>query len=105
MKLRLGILAIALAAAIAIVSVLSVGHGSTSHVQSPAARSAHVMAPSHVGQQSHATVAAPKPAKAHPATQPAASTPAPTVNPIPQGNGGDHDSDNSGDPSDGDGSL
>jgi hypothetical protein len=33
----------------------------------------------------------------HPATRPA--------NPIPQGNGGDHDPDNNGGPSDGDGNL
>ena len=105
MKLRLGILAIALAAAIAIVSVLSMGHGSTSHVQSPAAHSARIMAPGHAGQQSHPTVAAPKPAKAHHTTQPAATTPAPAANPIPQGNGGDHDPDNNGGPSDGDGNL
>ncbi|HLI42510.1 MAG TPA: hypothetical protein VKV35_12835 [Streptosporangiaceae bacterium] len=34
-----------------------------------------------------------------------AMAPAPAGNPIPQGNGGDHDVDNNGGPSDGDGSL
>ena len=32
-------------------------------------------------------------------------TPMPAVNPIPQGNGGDHDGDNNGGPSDGDGNV
>jgi len=36
---------------------------------------------------------------------PAATTPAQPANPIPQGNGGDHDADNNGDPSDGDGNI
>jgi hypothetical protein len=37
------------------------------------------------------------------ATTPAATAPARTANHIPQGGGGDHDADNSGGPSDGDG--
>jgi hypothetical protein len=36
---------------------------------------------------------------------PAATTPAPPPNPIQQGDGGDHDSDNNGGPSDGDGNI
>jgi hypothetical protein len=32
-------------------------------------------------------------------------TPAPPANPIPQGNGGDHDGDNNGGLSDGDGTI
>jgi hypothetical protein len=36
---------------------------------------------------------------------PPATDPAHTANPIPQGNGGDHDADNNGGPSDGDGNL
>jgi hypothetical protein len=36
---------------------------------------------------------------------PAATMPAPPPNPIPQGNGGDHDPDNNGGPSDGDGNI
>jgi len=45
---------------------------------------------------------------APPTTQPPAppaTTPAPPPNPIPQGNGGDHDPDNNGGPSDGDGNI
>jgi hypothetical protein len=40
-------------------------------------------------------------------SQPAAThaAPAQTANPIPQGNGGDHDADNNGGPSDGDGNI
>jgi hypothetical protein len=34
-----------------------------------------------------------------------AQPPAQTANPIPQGNGGDHDADNNGGPSDGDGNI
>jgi predicted lipoprotein with Yx(FWY)xxD motif len=36
---------------------------------------------------------------------PPATAPAQTANPIPQGNGGDHDGDNNGGPSDGDGNI
>jgi predicted lipoprotein with Yx(FWY)xxD motif len=47
--------------------------------------------------------------RAHPAVTtppaPPASAPAPTANPIPQGNGGDQDADNNGGPSDGDGNI
>jgi hypothetical protein len=46
---------------------------------------------------------APAPATTAPA--PATTAPAPPANPIPQGNGGDHDPDNNGGPSDGDGNL
>jgi hypothetical protein len=53
---------------------------------------------------------APKPAPVahhHHSARPhhAATTPARPANPIPQGNGGDHDPDNNGGPSDGDGNL
>jgi hypothetical protein len=41
-----------------------------------------------------------------PTTAPPTTTPPPTVvNGIPQGDGGDHDADNNGGPSDGDGNL
>jgi predicted lipoprotein with Yx(FWY)xxD motif len=50
---------------------------------------------------STAPPAAPKPAP----TTPAPTTPAPSNNGIPQNNGGDHDSDNNGGPSDGDGGI
>ena len=58
--------------------------------------------------------AATKPAAAHhhharpthtAVSTPAATTPAQPANPIPQGNGGDHDADNNGGPSDGDGNI
>jgi predicted lipoprotein with Yx(FWY)xxD motif len=65
----------------------------------------------------HEVTAAPQPAAAHhhhagpahaaastPAAPPA-TAPAQSANPIPQGNGGDHDTDNNGGPSDGDGNL
>jgi predicted lipoprotein with Yx(FWY)xxD motif len=66
----------------------------------------------------HEVTAAPTPAAAHhhhharpthaavstPAAPPA-TAPAQPANPIPQGNGGDHDADNNGGPSDGDGNL
>jgi hypothetical protein len=35
----------------------------------------------------------------------AATVPSHSANPIPQGNGGDHDGDNNGGPSDGDGTI
>jgi predicted lipoprotein with Yx(FWY)xxD motif len=45
-------------------------------------------------------------ARAHAASPaPPATRPVHTANPIPQGNGGDHDSDNNGAPSDGDGNM
>jgi hypothetical protein len=39
------------------------------------------------------------------ATTPPAAAPTHTAKPIPQGNGGDHDADNNGGPSDGDGNI
>lgn len=54
-------------------------------------------------QHSHAPTHAPATA---PAQSPAPATvPAHSVNPIPQGNGGDGDADNNGGPSDGDGNI
>jgi len=41
----------------------------------------------------------------HRATVPAVTAPPPSMNPIPQGNGGDHDADNNGGPIDGDGAV
>jgi hypothetical protein len=57
------------------------------------------------GGGSAAHPAAPAPANSHAPSAPAHAAPAHTANPIPQGNGGDHDADNNGGPSDGDGNL
>jgi hypothetical protein len=63
---------------------------------------AHPAAPKPAGVvHSHAHSAPPH---AAPPAAPA-TAPAHTANPIPQGNGGDHDADNNGGPSDGDGNL
>ena len=51
----------------------------------------------HDAPPSHAAVTTP--------AAPPATAPAQTANPIPQGNGGDHDADNNGGPSDGDGNI
>jgi predicted lipoprotein with Yx(FWY)xxD motif len=51
----------------------------------------------HNAPPSHAAVTTP--------AAPPATAPAQTANPIPQGNGGDHDADNNGGPSDGDGNI
>jgi hypothetical protein len=51
----------------------------------------------HSAPPSHAAVTTP--------AAPPATAPAQTANPTPQGNGGDHDADNNGGPSDGDGNI
>jgi hypothetical protein len=51
----------------------------------------------HSAPPSHAAVTTP--------AAPPATAPAQTADPIPQGNGGDHDADNNGGPSDGDGNI
>jgi len=51
----------------------------------------------HSAPPSHAAVTTP--------AAPPAMTPAQTANPVPQDNGGDHDADNNGGPSDGDGNI
>lgn len=58
-------------------------------------------------QQSHAPTHAPTtaPAQSPALTHAPATAPAHSVNPIPQGNGGDSDADNNGGPSDGDGNI
>ena len=62
----------------------------------------------HAGAQPHHSASAHAPATT-PTSPPATTAPAPATtapaNPIPQGNGGDHDPDNNGAPSDGDGNL
>ena len=62
------------------------------------AKAAHVVRRHHHRRHHHH--AAPSVA---PTTAPA--SPPPMANPIPQGNGGDHDADNNGGPSDGDGDI
>jgi predicted lipoprotein with Yx(FWY)xxD motif len=66
--------------------------GSAAPAPTPSGSSSHHSAP-----PSHAAVTTP--------AAPPAMTPAQTANPIPQDNGGDHDADNNGGPSDGDGNI
>jgi len=72
-----GLLALAVAgvATIVLAACGPTASGSSSHQQSPAPTHAPTTAPAH------------------------------SANPIPQGNGGDHDADNNGGPSDGDGNI
>ena len=51
------------------------------------------------------TTQPPAPPTTQPPAPPATTMPAPPPNPIQQGDGGDHDSDNNGGPSDGDGNI
>ena len=67
--------------------------GSPAPVSTPSGSSAR----HHNAPPSHAAVTTP--------AAPPATAPAQTANPIPQGNGGDHDADNNGGPSDGDGNI
>jgi hypothetical protein len=97
------LLAVPAAAALG-VTLAACGGGSATH---PAAPKPAGLAHHHAhSAPAHATVTTPP---APPATSPA--PPSPTVaapqpaNPIPQGNGGDHDADNNGGPSDGDGNI
>ena len=69
----------------------------------PAAPKPSSAAPSHAHSAPPAvSVTTPPPPATTPPPPPATSH---TANPIPQGNGGDHDADNNGGPSDGDGNL
>ena len=63
----------------------------------PASTSSGSSSQHHNAAPSHAAVTTP--------AAPPATAPAQTANPIPQGNGGDHDADNNGGPSDGDGNI
>jgi hypothetical protein len=98
------------AAGAALLAVLAAGCGTAVTAQ-------HAGAQPHHSASAHAPVTtpasppattAPAPATT-PASPPATTAPAPATtapaNPIPQGNGGDHDPDNNGGPSDGDGNL
>ena len=107
------------AAAAGLLAVLAAGCGTAVTAQHagakpPAAAQPHHSAPA----QAPVTTPASPPATTAPAqattpasppatTAPAQATtaPAPPANPIPQANGGDHDPDNHGGPSDGDGNL
>ena len=111
------------AAGAALLAVLAAGCGTAVTAHHAAAKptaaaqprhSAAVHAPVTTPASPPATIApattAPAPATTAPApvtTAPAPVTTAPAspANPIPQGNGGDHDPDNNGGPSDGDGNL
>jgi hypothetical protein len=102
------------AAAVLAVTLAACGSSgsSSTHPASPKPTSA---APSHArsAPPSVPVTTPPPPATTPPppATTPAApaappaTAPAHTANPIPQGNGGDHDADNNGGPSDGDGNI
>jgi hypothetical protein len=90
----------------ALLAVLAAGCGTAVTAQhagakpKPAAAARpHHSAPAHAS----VTTSAPPPATTAPA--PATTAPSTPSNPIPQGNGGDHDPDNNGGPSDGDGNL
>ena len=94
------------AAGAALLAVLAAGCGTAVTAQ-------HAAAQPHHSAAAHAPVTTPAsppattaPATTAPATTaPATTAPASPANPIPQGNGGDHDPDNNGGPSDGDGNL
>lgn len=92
------------AAAAGLLAVLAAGCGTAVTAQHagakpPAAAQPHHSAPA----QAPVTTPASPPTTTAPAQ--ATTAPAPPANPIPQGNGGDHDPDNNGGPSDGDGNL
>src|SRR5580692_1553217 len=112
------------AAGAALLAVLAAGCGTAVTAQHAGAKPTAAAQPHH-SAAAHAPVTMPTsppatsapatsaPATSAPATSaPATTAPAPVTtapaspaNPIPQGNGGDHDPDNNGGPSDGDGNL
>jgi hypothetical protein len=100
-----GLLALAAAgvATIVLAACGQTGSGGSSHHQSHAPTHASTTAPAQSPAPTHAPATAPaqNPAPTHAPT----TAPAHSVNPIPQGNGGDHDADNNGGPSDGDGNI
>ena len=87
----------------ALLAVLAAGCGTAVTTQHAAAKPTIAARDHQHRAPMHATTTAP----AAPTTAPAAPTTAPASpsNPIPQGNGGDQDSDNNGGPSDGDGNI
>jgi hypothetical protein len=104
------------AAGAALLAVLAAGCGTAVTAQHAGAKPAAAAQPHH-SAVAHAPVTTPSappattapattaPAPATTAPAPATTAPASPANPIPQGNGGDHDPDNNGGPSDGDGNL
>ena len=92
------------AAAAGLLAVLAAGCGTAVTAQHAGAKPAAAAQP-HRSARAHAPVTTPTSPPATTAPAPATTAPAPPANPIPQGNGGDHDPDNNGGPSDGDGNL
>ena len=114
-SVRASLAALIAAAALAACGTSSPAHPATAHhgpgttpaapaIPAPAATHAapapaatHTVKPKHKKRHK-------KPAAVAPVTQaPAVTQAPPPVNPMPQGNGGDHDADNNGGPDDGDG--
>src|SRR5580692_5304313 len=97
------------AAGAALLAVLAAGCGTAVTAQHAGAKPTAAAQPHHsAAAQAPVTMPTSPPATSAPATTapaPATTAPAPPANPIPQGNGGDHDPDNNGGPSDGDGNL
>jgi hypothetical protein len=100
----------------ALLAVLAAGCGTAVTAQHAGAKPTAAAQPHHsAAAQAPVTMPTSPPATTAPATTapapattapaPATTAPAPPANPIPQGNGGDHDPDNNGGPSDGDGNL
>src|SRR5580692_1249716 len=97
------------AAGAALLAVLAAGCGTAVTAQHAGTKPTAAAQPHH-SAAAHAPVTMPTspPATSAPATTapaPVTTAPASPANPIPQGNGGDHDPDNNGGPSDGDGNL
>jgi hypothetical protein len=99
---------LALPAAAFGVTLAACGGGSASHPAAPkpagVVHSHAHSAPPHAAPPAAPATTPAAPPSSTPAAPPA-TAPAHTANPIPQGNGGDHDADNNGGPSDGDGNL
>jgi hypothetical protein len=91
-------------ASAALLAALATGCGTAVAAHSAASKPTATQ-PSHPAPM-HTAVTTPSAQPSHPAPMHTAVTaPASSANPIAQGNGGDHDSDNNGGPSDGDGTL